>query len=570
MAIVVVLAGSYLGYQSLADKGCTGSIRLTIAAATEIAPAVDQTAQRWVQDGANVDGTCVAVSVSPVNSATMASAVANEHKVSLIGLGAAPQSVKVPDVWLPDSSTWLLRLKAEAPGFVPSDTRSVAQSPVVVAMPQPLAKRVGWPNRKLGWPDLLQQMQTTPNMRTGTVEPTRDAAALASLLALGQAAGNDARSQTVKVQAIKALARDASVLREELLEQFPHSAEANDIATSLSAAPLSEEDVVAYNANRPPVPLVPLYLTPSPLPLDYPYAVMPEVDLQKSAAAGALRGQLQSAAFKNALGAAGLRAPDGSYGAGFAPPLGAPEASPPVGDAAGSGEANGGGSAAAGLDASALSQVLGSWAAITLPGRVLAVFDVSGSMDDPVPTAGNKSRAAVTRGAAATGLQMFDDRWAVGVWLFSTEMNGSKPWKQIVPIKPLTSARQELQQSIEKIVPKPNGDTGLYDTVLDAYKTVKKSWQPGMVNSVILFTDGKNENPNGISQEKLISELKKLNDPTQPVRLVIIGIGDGVDESELQTVVKATPAGGVFVTKDPAKMSSIFVEAIGRRTGAAS
>src|SRR3712207_6359643 len=79
MATVVVLAGSYVGYQQLSDNGCTGSIRLTIAAATEIAPAVDQTAQRWVQDGANVDGTCVAVTVSAVNSATMASAVAGEH-----------------------------------------------------------------------------------------------------------------------------------------------------------------------------------------------------------------------------------------------------------------------------------------------------------------------------------------------------------------------------------------------------------------------------------------------------------------------------------------------------------
>src|ERR1051325_9356413 len=81
MAIVVVLAGSYLGYQQLSDKGCTGSIRLTVAATGEIAPSIDQVAQRWVQEGASVDGTCVAVSVSDVNSATMAAAIAGEHKV---------------------------------------------------------------------------------------------------------------------------------------------------------------------------------------------------------------------------------------------------------------------------------------------------------------------------------------------------------------------------------------------------------------------------------------------------------------------------------------------------------
>src|SRR3954452_14466604 len=109
MAVVVVFAGSYVGYQRLSDSKCTGSIRLTVAAATEIAPAIEQTAQSWIQDGANVNGTCVAVTVNAVNPATMAAAVAGEHKVVLNGLGTDPESVKVPDVWVPDSSTWLLR-----------------------------------------------------------------------------------------------------------------------------------------------------------------------------------------------------------------------------------------------------------------------------------------------------------------------------------------------------------------------------------------------------------------------------------------------------------------------------
>jgi len=570
MAIVVVLAGSYVGYQQLADKGCTGSVRLTVAATGELSSAVDQVAQRWVQEGAAVDGTCVAVTVTDVNSATMAAAVAGEHKVVLAGVGTAPEAVKVPDVWIPDSSTWLLRLKSEAPGFVPSDSKPVAQSPIVVAMPKPVASTVGWPKQKLGWSQLLQHMVTSTSLNTGIADPTRDAAGLAGLLALGQAAGTGEKAQGTKVKAIQALGSSPSALRDELIQRFPRSIDPADIGQSLSAAPVSEQDVVAYNAAKPPVPLVALYLDPSPLALDYPYAVMPEVDLQKQKVAVGLRAQLANATFKNALGAAGLRAPDGSFGAGFARPLGAPDASPAVNNSVGGSGGDNGGEAASGLDASALSQVLGSWTAITRPGRVLAVFDVSGSMETKVPTAGNQSRAAVTRKAAAAGLQMFGEKWAVGVWLFSTEMVGKRPWKQIVPISPLTSSRDKLQASIGQIIPKEDGDTGLYDTVLDAYKEVKKTWQPGKVNSVILFTDGKNENKDGITIDKLLGELKRLDDPTKPVRLVIIGIGDQVDESELQTIVKATPAGGVFVTKDESKMASIFVEAIGRRTGAKS
>ena len=293
---------------------------------------------------------------------------------------------------------------------------------------------------------------------------------------------------------------------------------------------------------------------------------MPEVDLQKSAAAVALRAQLQTASFKNALAAGGLRASDGSYGAGFARPLGAPEASPAVTGAADGKPA--GGSAAAGLDAGALSQVLGSWAAITLPGRVLSVFDVSGSMLEEVPTAGNATRAQVTQRAATAGLQLFDDRWAVGVWLFSTELDGKKPYREIVAVKPLSSARTEVQASISKIVPKEDGQTGLYDSVLAAYQNVQDGWEPGKVNSVLLFTDGQNQNPDGISLTTLVSRLKQLNDPKRPVRLVIVGIGDEVNRNERETITKATNSGGVFIAEDPAKIGEIFLEAISSRSGA--
>jgi hypothetical protein len=562
MAIVVVLSGSWLGYQQLAEAGCSGQIKLTVAAATEIAPAVEQAAQQWTTGGASVNGTCVAVNVTGVNPATTASAVALEHGVSLTGLGPAGKAAVVPDVWIPDSSTWLMRLRSEASGFVPTDESSIAQSPVVVAMPQPVAQTVGWPDKKLEWSDLLKSMTTGNSLRTGIVDPTRDAAGLAGLLALGSAAGGSTgKAKATQVAALRALAAGSSSLRDDLLQKFPRSLEVADLASSVSAAPLSEEDVVAYNAERPQVKLAALYLNPAPPPLDYPFAVMPQVDPTKSAAATGLREAMQQAGFKNQLAAVGLRAPDGSVGAGFAAPLGAPQ--PTKTEATGTE-----GTAAAGLDARSINQALGSWAAITLPGRALAVFDVSGSMLEKVPTAGGLTRAEVTRRAASQGLALFDDKWAVGTWIFSTELVGKRPWQEIEPISPLTSARGKIQTSIGKIVPKADGATGLYDTALAAYRNVQNSWQAGRVNSVLLFTDGQNENPDGITRETLIRELKKLADPKRPVRMVIIGIGDGVDRDELEAITNATSSGGVFVAPDPAKIGDIFLEAISSRSGA--
>ncbi|MFG1608891.1 VWA domain-containing protein [Actinoplanes sp. NPDC049265] len=566
MAIIVVLTGSYFGYQQLTDKGCTGQIPLTVAAAPEIAPAIEATAQQWMTTGANVNGTCVAVSVTGVNPATMAAAVAREHGVTINGLGNAPQSVNVPDVWISDSRTWLLRLKKEASGFTPSDGTPIAQSPIVVAMPTPVAERIGWPNRKLGWKDLLAQMQKADGrINTGLVDPNRDAAGLAGLLALGASAGTDAKGLQAKVAGLRALALGSSALRDDLLQKFPRSNSTADLASSLGAAPLSEEDVVAYNAEQPAVQLAALYLEPSPPGLDYPYAIMPEVSLERQAAATGLRKQLATATFKNLLAKNGLRAPDGTIGDGFNTPVGAPAASK---SAAPPADPSQGGAAAAGIDAGVISQALGSWAAITLPGRALAVFDVSGSMKKPVPTAGGLTRAVVTQRAAQQGLSLFDDKWAVGVWVFSTEMDGKRPYREVVPISPLTAARQELLGATQQIVPKDGGDTGLYDTALAAYKEVQDDWQDGRINSVLLFTDGENDNPDGLKLPQLVDALKKANDPKRPVRMVIIGIGTEVNRKELETITNATSAGGVFIAPDPAKISDIFLEAISSRNGA--
>src|SRR3954447_11268558 len=123
LAVLLLLTGSWYGYRQLTGEACTGRLTLTVAAATEIAPAVRQAADQWTKNGADVDGTCVAVAVSGVSPATMTAAIAREHKVALTGLGPAPTSVGVPDVWIPDSSTWLVRLRSDATGFVPTDGR---------------------------------------------------------------------------------------------------------------------------------------------------------------------------------------------------------------------------------------------------------------------------------------------------------------------------------------------------------------------------------------------------------------------------------------------------------------
>ena len=92
---------------------------------------------------------------------------------------------------------------------------------------------------------------------------------------------------------------------------------------------------------------------------------------------------------------------------------------------------------------------------MTVPGRMLAVIDVSGSMATKVPTAGGATREAVTVAAARAGLGLFDDRWSVGLWTFSTNLDGTLPYKQLVPIGPLSTGRPAMQSALARIAPIP-------------------------------------------------------------------------------------------------------------------
>ncbi len=560
MALVVVAGGVWTGYRQLSKPTCTGQVRLAVAAAPEIAPAIRAAADEWTGDGASADGTCVTVAVDPAAPAEVAAAIASRQGATLTGVGPANGATQVPDVWVPDASTWLLRLQKAAPGLVPQQATSVARSPVVLALPEPIAKQLGWPDKKVTYGDLLLAMQTSTQMHPGIVEPGRDAVGLSGLLALSaaaNAAGATARETTVAV--LKGLAVGNSTVAQDLLNNFPTSTDPAALAAAkVNVAPLSEQTLITYNAGPPPVRLAALYLTPPPPPLDYPCVELPGLDSVHTAAADGLRGVLSGSSFRDRLAEQGLRGPDGTAGAGFTAPRGAPVDVTPS-----PGQQNG--VAASGLDTAAVDRALKTWTTITAPARMLAIIDVSGSMKTPVPTAGGKTRLQVTVAAAQAGLGLFDDSWALGLWAFSTNRDGTRPWRELMPIGPLSAQRSRAQQVLGQLA--AGGDTGLFDTVLAAYQRVLEGYDPGRVNSIVLMTDGQNDNASGISSlDSLLGQLKKLVDPKKPIRMIMIGIGDEVSQNELKAIANAAGASsGVYLAPDPAKIGEIFLQAIASR-----
>jgi Ca-activated chloride channel homolog len=553
VAVLAVVAAGFGGYRLLSHPSCAGQIQLAVTVAPEIDPAVRATVQQWTATKPRVNGKCVAVQVDAADPADVAAAVAGRHKATLSGVGQPAGDIRVPNVWIPDSSTWLQRLRAAGPDWVPADASSVARSPVVLAVPQPVAATLAAPGKKLTWAGLLPKLTSDARLHPGIVDPNRDAASASGLLALaGAAKAADTAaggSQQTTVVALRALAAGRSALRTDLLARFPRAADAGSLASALTAAPLPEQAVIGFNAGQPAVPLSALYVDPAPAALDYPLTVLPGATRDQAAAAQAVAVTLGGDTYRDRLAQVGLRAADGSTGAGFAAPKGAPAGSPPNTPAP---------------DPAALGKLLSTWTALLAPGRILTVIDVSGSMARPVPAAGGATRDQVAVEAARRGLGLLDDTWAVGLWIFSTQLDGGNDWKELVPVGVLSGQRQQLAQALPTIQPKLNGGTGLYNTVLAAYKNVQASWDPGRVNSILIMTDGKNEDAPGLTLDQLIDQLKKTADPARPIEVIALGIGDQVSKPELDRITSTT-GGATFLAPDPSKIGEIFIQALGLR-----
>ncbi|GAA0732278.1 substrate-binding domain-containing protein [Dactylosporangium roseum] len=537
---LVAIGAVYGGYRAMSTSGCSGTVRLSVATSPEIAPAIKDAAARWLKTEPRVDNECVAVDVTPVASAEVAAAIAGEHGVDIPSLGQADGKTQVPQVWIPDSSMWLQRMRAAREDLVPQATPSLARSPIVLAVPEPTAKSLGWLENKLSWKQVLQQIVGDTRITPGIVDPNRDAVGVSTLVAMASVRDQfGPEGDSLTVGAVKSLMAGKSEQSSGLIARFPRDADPRTLSTAVTLAPLSEQALHAYNAGGPAVPLIAVYPDPAPIALDFPFTAMPRLSPNRAAAAEQLRSVLTGSEFRNLLAAHHLRANDGSVGAGMT--LGPSAAS--------------GGGVTPVPDPAVINKALQMWVEITQPSRMLAVVDTSSAMKASVPSAGGLTKGQVAVQAAQGGLDLFPDSWSVGLWSFSAGHH------ELVPIGPLSTQRDQLRGAIAGLKPDTKAGSGLYDTIFAAYETVQQGWDPGRGNSVVVITGGRNNNPGGISLDSLVSSLQKVEKPNQPVQIIIIGVGSEVNQAELQKIVDAT-GGAVFIAPDPSKIGEIFMRAL--------
>jgi hypothetical protein len=210
--------------------------------------------------------------------------------------------------------------------------------------------------------------------------------------------------------------------------------------------------------------------------------------------------------------------------------------------------------------------MLHEWSTMTMRGRMLALVDLSGSMNEEV--GGGLTRIGIFQKAAAGAVSMFSPETQLGIWGFSTNQQGSQPWRQLTPVGPIGDSKHaaDITRVIDSLPSEVQGDTALYDSVLAGVKNMQANYVPGMVSSVLVITDGKNDNPGGgLSLSQLLGQLKSIESINQPVPVIMIGFGPDTDVSAMKQIADATN-GGVYQALKPQDLGKVLVDAISQRT----
>ncbi|HEY2670394.1 MAG TPA: substrate-binding domain-containing protein [Rugosimonospora sp.] len=539
--------------------GCSGDpITVTVATSSGAFPVLDRLAKDWTATRPTLHGRCLAARVTAKEPSQVAAALGPEWN--------GPRDGARPDVWVPDSSLWLsvAEGRPDATGMLPPQPPSIASSPVVFALREPMARALGWPQRTLDWTDVVAAFMSDgwakaghpewAPLRIGMTDVSTSTPGLAAVLAI---VGNGGAGTPDDAQLVDTLrfAQTLGAVAPDTTGFFAAQAGTAGTDAAIAAFPALESDVAAYDAANPNHFLVPVYAT-DPLVADYPYVVLSAtwVGADTRAAAAQFLAYLRSTAGLDALGVSGMRGPDHSV----RDPAVLPSAS---GFPATFGDAR------AVPDAVTISRLSSDWTSLQRQSNMLVALDTSGSMAQPVPGT-SMTRLQLMRQAASTGFGLLGGRDSIGLWDFAGTGDGPEEFRQLVEFGPSTATvggvnrRQAMLDALGGL--HADGDTPLYDTVYAAFHEMQAHWRPDSINAVVVITDGSNDVSGGMTLAQLVSALKGEQRAGRPVQIINIALGPDADAGSLQQISAAT-GGRTFVAQDPAGAVQTLVLAFAGR-----
>ncbi|TJZ78599.1 VWA domain-containing protein [Rhodococcus oryzae] len=547
IAVVLAVVGWFQLRDRISDQGtqaaqsCVeGPAVLDVTADPDIAPQIQTLADRYAQTAPVVRDHCITVTVTPATSQTVVDALAASAGKDWSGPGPAPA------LWIPQSTQSVARLSGQT-GLIDGQPKSLATSPVLLAAPVPLAQALIASN--VGWQDLAR-LQSDPNGLPGIGLP-----GWGSLkLALPTGPGSDPSTQAAEAVAAAVSGAGAGPVTEAQAASAPVVSALSSLAVGSAAAFPSAPDKPAATADalsalgaqqdrragaphavavteqqlyaaEPGVNALTAFLPAGATPMaDHPGAIISAgwVDEARSRAAAEFVDYLRRPEQATVLRDAGFRVDGGSPSAVRAVPF-APIDAPLQ--------------PATGPVVDTLSRTLSN---PVVPRRSTVLLDVSGSMSN---VEGDGTRLTNTTAALTEQLNRTPDSTDLGLWIYSKNLDGAKAYKVAVPTGSLTDTvgtgtrRQAIDTALHSLTPATA--TSTYSATLAAYADAVRGYGADRPNSVLLITDGPNDDTS-ITARQLLASIRETTVDGKPVRIDVITIGENSDADTLRALAEQT------------------------------
>jgi Ca-activated chloride channel family protein len=435
----------------------------------------------------------------------------------------------------PDSSVWLDTLDREWQASTGRESPLVGQteryavSPIVIAMWEDIALSMGYPDKALGWADLLNRAQSDPEFKWSHASTSSASGLLATLAQFYAGAGKtrglteaDAQQQATLdyVAAVEKTVRyygegEWSVLQ-RVMEQG---------RSYLDAFVCQEQLVVYYNSHTRGDKLVAIYPVEGTLWEDHPLALL-EVDgltAKQRSTFSRFAEYVKSRERQMDILARGYRPTDLDIS------LTVPESPLTAGNGVDPTQPK----TALQMPAPSVVQVVRDvWWYTKRHTNVYLVVDVSGSMK------GTKLDNA--KQALSTFMeQIKGDMERVGMVTFSTGV------EETVPLDELQRNRADLNQKIDRL--EAGGDTALLDAVDLAYSQLQAVGDAERINAIVVMTDGR-ENNSRATMGRLVKRIMDENESGVPVIVFCIGYGSDADVKVLTSLAESS--GGQYYAGD--------------------
>jgi Ca-activated chloride channel family protein len=501
-----------------------------------------------------------------------------------------------PVIWSPASSSWgaILNQRLTDKGndtMAPEDARPFMLTPLVIAMPQPMAEALGYPEQPVGFGDVARLARDPQGwatyghpewgpFRLGKTNPNFSTSGLSALIAqtyagVGKSAGLSEEDLANPAVVDLSKAVESSVVHYgditmTFLNNWFRADKRGTALTYASAVAIEEKSLIDYNKGNPDgvldpgeeprvprIPLVAIYPSEGTLYSDNPFFILNAswVSDAEREAAEAFQEFVQEPENQERVLEFGFRPgnPDVAVGAPIVAANGVDPAQPST--------------LLEVPKPQVMVDLLDDWAENRKGARVMMVLDVSGSMAEPASPASNETKLDLAKSAAIQALDEFKADDEVGLRIFSTKLgpNADESYLDLVPISPIGSNIEELRRRIDELI--PASGTPLLDVTQASYRDMLDGYDPARINAVLLLTDGRNEdgNPDDDDDQEtaLIAELRKSStgEESRPVRIFTIAYGSDADTSTLKAIAEASNA-AAYSAVDAASIDAVFTQVV--------